>query len=93
MTARTVTIIPGPRDAGNLHIANGTKVRLPSGEFLPGVTRVTLVAFSGDVWRAVIECHAALEGDITALDDTETRYARVTWGVLLRAVWAKLRGR
>lgn len=34
----------------------GTRVVLPSGEHLPGVTRIELVADVDDVWRATITC-------------------------------------
>ncbi|MEE4882419.1 hypothetical protein V2K29_02070 [Pseudomonas alliivorans] len=51
-------IIPGPQSSPNSpHLAQGTKVILSDGSELTGVTRITLRAEVGDVWKAIIEVY------------------------------------
>ena len=55
-----VTIIP-PASAESGHtLVQGTKVLLPTGEAVPGITKVVLVAEAGGIWSAEIHCHARM---------------------------------
>ncbi|KPZ25711.1 hypothetical protein NLO83_04310 [Pseudomonas tremae] len=86
-TLKVATIAPGPQShPGSPHLAQGTKVILSDGSELTGVTRITLRAEAGDVWKAIIEVHPqtvqiiAAEADTcvvdcTSLNDERRRYA------------------
>jgi hypothetical protein len=52
-----VTIVPpASREAGYTPV-QGTKILMPSGEAIQGVTKVVLVAEAGGIWSAEIHCH------------------------------------
>lgn len=55
----------------------GTIVETLDGQRVTGVTGITLRAGLSDVWRATIECHVQVQGDldveVTDLADTESR--------------------
>lgn len=57
-----VRIIP-PEAGPRCTKVQGTRVQLPSGEAVPGVRKIVLVADVGDIWRASIEliCHPPTE--------------------------------
>ncbi|KPB75972.1 hypothetical protein BTW15_02530 [Pseudomonas syringae pv. tomato] len=86
-TLKVATIIPGPQSsASSAHLTQGTKVIMSDGSELAGVTRITLHAEAGDVWKAIIEVHPkavqiiAAEADTcvvdcTSLNDEHRRYA------------------
>lgn len=62
-------------DGSDSVLCNGTQVLLQDGTEVPGVTRITLVAEVGGVWRATLEC--IVRGpDITCLADTERKWAK-----------------
>lgn len=65
---KLLRIVPGPVNTSGLHTTHGTQVLTPSGESIPGVTRITLEAGVDDrerIWRATIECFA-IAPEITA---------------------------
>lgn len=72
----------------------GTRVLLPSGEALPHVSKITLVASVNDIWRATIECTVAVDPVIVAasIDSVAPRQvnlpARLTWWRRLMLRWA-----
>lgn len=53
-----VRIVPSDL-RGAVHLANGTKVLMPDGTEMPGVTEIVLTAKAGDIWRAQISCFVA----------------------------------
>lgn len=85
-----VTIVPPTAEPGQLLPSQGTKVILPDGTELEGVTKVEMVASLNDVWRAVIHLHAHMAvaqgveatfvavpeetGDVTDLASSERRF-------------------
>lgn len=65
------TIVPGPQSSPNSpHLTQGTKVILSDGSELTGVSRITLRAEAGDVWKAIIEVHPRTVQIIAAEADT-----------------------
>ena len=53
---KIVSIIPKLKESERgAHSAHGTQVLLDDGSRLEGVTKVTLVAEVGNVWKAIIE--------------------------------------
>lgn len=65
------TIMPGPQpSASSAHLTQGTKVILSDGRELAGVTRITLHAEAGDIWKATIEVHPQTVHVIAAEADT-----------------------
>jgi hypothetical protein len=50
------TVVPPHSEPGDLTVTRGTKVLLPDGSELKGVTRIELVGAVNDVWRARISC-------------------------------------
>lgn len=61
-----IVIVQPPRSESGAVLARGTKVVTEDGHEITGVTKVTLIAEAGDVWRAVIECVPHLSGDLIA---------------------------
>lgn len=49
-------IVPGMSEDGKPTLTHGTRVVLPDGTEVQGVTHIELVAHVNDVWRAKIEC-------------------------------------
>ena len=56
-----VTIVPPKSTGKGFTVTNGTKVLLPNGTELKGVTGIRLIGHSNDVWRAEIECIAHVD--------------------------------
>lgn len=62
-------------DGSDSIVCNGTRVVLQDGTEVQGIKSITLVGEVGGVWRATLEC--IVHGpDITALNDTEKRWAK-----------------
>lgn len=55
----------------------GAQVLGPGGEKIPGVKSVVIRLEAGQPITAELTMHATLEGDITALEDTSRRFAKV----------------
>lgn len=70
---KVVRVVAPPHDGGGAQHTMGTKVLMPDGSVMPGVTRVVLVGELDKPWVAHITCHVR-EVDITALDDTGRRF-------------------
>jgi len=69
-------IVPGKYADGTASIVcQGTKVLMPDGQEVPAIRRIVLVGEVDNVWSATIEC--VVRGpDITALNDTERKWAK-----------------
>ena len=61
MSKDLCTIVPAPSTPGSYTSTIGTKVLLPDGTQLRGVTGIKLIAHTNDVWRAEIECLAHVD--------------------------------
>lgn len=61
MSNKLCTIVPPPSEAGKYTRTNGTKVVLPDGSVLGGVTSIRLIGHTNDIWRAEIECLAHVD--------------------------------
>ena len=73
-----------------LQLSDGTQV-LVNGASIPRVTRIELVAEPGGIWKAKIECHAELHGEMAAEGDLvwqATKSPALTrfWRALRRSV-------
>ena len=83
---KVVSITPKEKDEDTgCHAAQGTQVLLDDGSYLQGVTKVTLVAEVGELWKAVIEVHPLNQKQIDALlvgvnVDETTETAKQTTG-------------
>lgn len=65
-------------------LTQGTKVILPDGSELPGVTKIVLTAEPNGLWTADVQINVCLEGElgaeieVTDMADTSRRFAPAT---------------
>lgn len=64
---KVVSIVPPSMDGKNVTMCQGTKVLLDNGEYLQGVSKITLVAEVDKVWKAIIEVTPTNQGQIDAV--------------------------
>lgn len=64
---KIVSIVPPSADSKNVTMCQGTKVLLDNGEYLAGVSKITLVAEVDKVWKAIIEVTPTNQGQIDAV--------------------------
>lgn len=66
--SKVVSVIPPQKDDQASTSVLGTKVLLDNGDYLQGVTRVTLVADPANhLWKAIIEVHPINQQQVDAL--------------------------
>lgn len=73
---KLVRIVPTPHEPGQYCKTQGTKLFLPSGEAIPGVTGIVLRAGIDDVWRAEISMNID-PPDVTCLAEEVSRQQAV----------------
>lgn len=64
---RVLRIVPGEHGTEGAQLANGTRV-FCGGQEISGITKLTLVAEVGGVWKATIEC-AVIPPEVDALHE------------------------
>lgn len=83
MNTQLVTIIPDVPMGEGARRTQGTKVLLPDGRHLPGVTRIVITCDTNNVWRATIDCLA----NVPAFDGVEAEVrVEARWRRWLRVV-------
>lgn len=79
------TIVPPELGDGEWYAkTQGTKVVLEDGSVLSGVTKITLVAVTDDIWRAVIECNVKIQA---VKVDAEIMPSPITVMIRNRPAW------
>lgn len=75
-TPKVLRIVPGERDNIGAQLANGTRIFCGDQE-VSHVTKLTLVAEVGGIWKATIEC-AVIPPEVDALHEGEINVVEVT---------------
>ncbi|MGQ8875949.1 hypothetical protein ACUTR7_00455 [Delftia sp. NA_296.1] len=75
-TPKVLRIVPGQRDSTGAHAAMGTRIFCGDQE-VSHVTKLTLVAEVGGIWKAAIEC-AVIPPEVDALHEGEVNVVEVT---------------
>ncbi|WP_288897408.1 hypothetical protein [uncultured Delftia sp.] len=74
---KVLRIVPGERDSTGAQLANGTRIFCGDQE-VSNVTKLTLVAEVGGVWKASIECSVKPPSRLYALLESESDAVEVT---------------
>lgn len=73
---KVLRIVPGQRDSTGAHAAMGTRIFCGDQE-VSHVTKLTLTAEVGGIWKATIEC-AVIPPEVDALHEGEVNVIEVT---------------
>ncbi len=73
---KVLRIVPGQRDSTGAHAAMGTRIFCGDQE-VSHVTKLTLVAEVGGIWKASIECFVMPPPELGALLESETQVVEV----------------
>lgn len=76
-TPKVLRIVPGQRDSTGAHAAMGTRIFCGDQE-VKHVTKLTLVAEVGGIWKASIECFVVPPAELNALLESEAEVVEVT---------------
>lgn len=76
-TPKVLRIVPGERDSTGAQLANGTRIFCGDQE-VRHVTKLTLVAEVGGIWKATIECLVKPPAQLDALLESEAEVVEVT---------------
>jgi len=86
MALKLLRIVPRENPDGGPHLTQGTKVLMPDGTPVPGITKIVITGLTNDVFRADISCHVTLP-EITCMASVATEWAPSRWRRFLWWIW------